>query len=1321
MNKKHRLSSNSGMTLVEVLVAFTLLVLIIFVFTPLFMNYYKNIRTAGQITQTTYERASLMERLVSNWGKNDSGYEEPHSSVPMVLRYGSSGVLDFTDSNTAMRDDKNVEGNLISENINNENSYVTLHTDTLSKQMVAFPKSITDDFIETKVTVVADGFTFESTSYFSLFNTTGTTTGTTSLTGYFSAEIINPHVAVITLKGGNEVICFEKSPLILTYYEDSSNPHSARIEIGAPEIILVGEKANDGNYYYYATAGVDTSNHHMDIIAKQMTGTDGQGNSVALNSAMNDVEWVAKGMGDDGNGGVNKYGYYVMGGDCGQVRRFWKQSDYMHNGSPNYTWGGDDLVHYDRYMNLVANGSASGDSEEDMDVDERTTQAYFKSIFLSPKDEVAFNSNAQGNRLMGSTKISITNLKYKAITSAYYTVNVLSTDKHKTTIGRVLNYNKTSGGTGDVIVGNSTEGWVSKGIYNKHLNVDIGATNTYASTLNMGGYKAATGYGNEYPNDDSLITITSVGAIRINTDNSKYYRQKDEDGTGTITGSYLYPEESYTLYCGTIPAVTNILGWASGDQDYYHAATLGIATNGETWYPTGKFADTKTTSTTLSGDVFQKGLSGTASDRFSWASLLNFSDSKSLYPAGSPVSHTVQIPEYKDYDQNYGIRVSYNVTYECYYFLQGWKTINSSAENIQLIKPGDVGSTNGSYRTGELKDGTSGTTRNIQITKITSCQVYKDNKWQDSGDADNLLIEDGNRIVLGNEISSEGEIVEKTNNYNYQYRSPHATGKTVNKTVNDALRYYGPATGTTVFGDFLTKPADVSSPTLGTRSFVGTAFPMQGNDYYETSGKEVDVTMGYLSHPYAISVLNPEIPVIEGVTGSDYFFYKYGSNIKSSKFDHSFFSGGLRDNVTMLDVKSYYDVIEGNNISLAVGYSLSYILNDYSWMIRLGHVMNNGMVYIRATGDTNSSDSDLKTDETGDLHSGKGWSLQRETNVFHQFYGIDQYQNSSGTSTALGWDTQYHRAYFNLAGDPGGAFQWLTGDTKAPQADYSPNIDRYGSTDYGTNCHPMAQTECTCVNWGSTWDEKPQAMWGTANGTLLSWFYDYENKKASKITSVTKEFESYHWAEAYGSVVTNHYGYMADSTKYSNYGFISVLESINDVAYGDGVWVAVGNQSKKAPIDYCAGGSCYSNSTNIDDGLSTVSPGAGQAASYVNVKFTNDAGVTQWKAIRISDNKNVNILSVVYCQSVWYIMGYVDGSGVTDANGKKDADETCVLYYSVDPASSGGWHRCMTGKYNSVTKKYDYDYANGTTAVRFNGTNIINLNLEGINKMASQG
>lgn len=55
---KQLLRSTVGMTLVEMLVALTLLALIALTFIPAFSSYFKNIRTAGDRAVDAYRRAS---------------------------------------------------------------------------------------------------------------------------------------------------------------------------------------------------------------------------------------------------------------------------------------------------------------------------------------------------------------------------------------------------------------------------------------------------------------------------------------------------------------------------------------------------------------------------------------------------------------------------------------------------------------------------------------------------------------------------------------------------------------------------------------------------------------------------------------------------------------------------------------------------------------------------------------------------------------------------------------------------------------------------------------------------------------------------------------------------------------------------------------------------------------------------------------------------------------------------------------------------------------------------------------------------------------
>ncbi len=1121
---KSTVKQEQGMTLVEMLVAMALVMLIIFTFTPLFLQNFKNIRTAGEVTRTSYEKVSIIERLIANKGENAAGYEISVSDVPLTM----SKKDDSTVASISFGADTSagtVNGTIIASNPNTPNSYSTFYTNDTTSRMLCFPSNLTDDFLTTDITVVPKGFAFNTDAesktasaagwHFKVSYTDEEGNKQTVGTQYYDIKFKkdgNTNVAVFTIKGGNNVICFEHSPLVIEYGQGVSDlQYSVEVEIGAPEIILVGEQASNGKYYYYATSGVD-SDGHMDIIAKEMTGAP-------LTSAMNDVEWVEKGDGDDGNGGDNKYGYYVMGGDAGQVRRFWRNEK-----TGNYYWGGDILNNYDNYLN--ESNDKSKVSHETF-TRENTTQAMYKTIYRGNADSPYSSDASKHNQLFFyDGGVLGFGYGYQAATYNYFTANVTGSEDYYLTSSGVFKLRDRKGL------------WEHYGVYADMKESEYESIIGWLSTndaggkaLNIDGYKKATNY--EYSDDNSLITITSVGAVKIDTSNPNYYEIKAD----SVQTKDVYPKNSYTLYCGYIPSVTDVYGWKTkgliGWSRYVHVGTLGAAysTKDNSWYPTGLFGDIKTVSTRLSSNVFSS---------MEYRDLLNYCDKNS-------------------YDK-------------------------------------------------------------------------------------------------------ETKYPEPSKNESFAYKP----GKTVN--------------GIYVVGQLL----------------VG-----YGQDYYVTAGKEIDITVGYLSEPYAIGVENPTTVIIKNdLKSGEIFKDSKGSGI----YNHAFLSSGLRNNVTMLDMDSFHDDITGNNISVAVGYSLSYLFSNNYYVTTLSHAYNTGLVYIRATGDGSNNDT------TGSMDSGKGWSLKKETNVFHQFYGTDQYQDGDYTRTALGWDTDYHRAYFNLSWD----------SDVVPKSGYSPTIYE-GTSLFGTNCHPMADTECTTVRWGLTWDSKPQFMWGTNDGSLFSWNYDYETPTNSKITSVTKEFESYMWADRIGvtrsidtalSSITykklrssNDRAQFYDYTSVKNgtsdtYGFVSVLKSITDVEYADDYWVAVGTQSGKAPEQYCATNNCYS--------------GNGEAASYINVKYCYDEAnhLYAWKAIKISDSTNINFISITYSQGMWYLTGYQDANG----NGENDLDEKAVMYYTKNPADAASWKPVRTqradGSYNSTT----------ATAVYFDASgNKQEIDLTGINSIASQG
>lgn len=158
---KSTVKQEQGMTLVEMLVAMALVMLIIFTFTPLFLQNFKNIRTAGEITRTSYEKVSIIERLIANKGENAAGYEISVSDVPLTMtKEGDSTVdpISFGADTSA----GTVNGTIIASNPNTPNSYSTFYTNDTTSRMLCFPSNLTDDFLTTDITVVPKGFAFNS-------------------------------------------------------------------------------------------------------------------------------------------------------------------------------------------------------------------------------------------------------------------------------------------------------------------------------------------------------------------------------------------------------------------------------------------------------------------------------------------------------------------------------------------------------------------------------------------------------------------------------------------------------------------------------------------------------------------------------------------------------------------------------------------------------------------------------------------------------------------------------------------------------------------------------------------------------------------------------------------------------------------------------------------------------------------------------------------------------------------------------------------------------------------------------------------------------
>lgn len=1189
---QRKLGEKRGMTLVEMLVALAVLTIAIMCFLPLAQTTMRNLFTIGERTSANYKAVGLVERLIGNSGANGD-YEVSTEDVPLQMTVKSESIMANSSSL------QSIDGaSLLSNPAIGGNGLSTFICDSVTAKMVCYPTHVADDFLTKTITLYASGFRFSTVNDFKIYYTDSS--GNRQMVSgvyndsnpYCQIEIDrdNASIAYLTLKGDNQVISFETSPLTIEY-----RVYSLTVEIDAPTVIMVGEDAQDGNYYYYVTSGEPDEDGHLEIVRKVMDGVDPLGKistPITLNSAMNDVEWVEPGEGDDGNGGTNEYGYYVMCGDNGQIRRFWRNPV-----TGNYGWGGDYTVAHNYYYN---NGQQT-------ETNERMYSTTVDSSFVYIKDPG--NPDVNDSSVTGiSLNPDTTGLKYtifnKLYTQTAFTINALQDYQIDVyTAGNVLwaqlkpidAYSDRLDDNQPVneYVNSDYAGWLSAYLY--------GNRGSYGNTVDGNeklrqysyNYKNGTikvsandmlGYGEYYqldPKTNNYITLTSVTPIKM---------------TGAYSSQGGYPTQSYTLYAGQIPAVMDLWTPLNGVPDHAEYSfgewrgTLGIA-----------FVDD-------SDDSY-----------FTNAGLMYQGETRRYI---FPLTRTIR-------NRMFGYVWHYTDTTASDYALSGICGPSNYADSRAL-------------------------------------EVTFDNVEQLASDYDRRL------------------------------------------------------------------------------------YPLNPGDHQAEiqNQNETKITIAYLSEPYAISK-------------NQLMFNKYDVSSNRHETD-GVYEWGFDDSVTISDADSmYYEDYDGNGgyFSIAVGYYVGGLLyeNQSTKHISVPTVMNNGVVYLRA-GEAGGAPFD---------ENFTGFTLQKESNVFNEFYtSVDYWRKRDEDSlpvknvlteavSAGYWRDAYHPLFYSTYGGV-----------------YNPDDSR-DKYSYLMG-HILYDKRLTSVAWGTTWNESPEAMWGANDGTLMSWYLDLDaleagNADANNDESITAEFQSYNWLkqanEYYEKDPDKEQPYMILPARYASavvgiggnltfeipttpdqmtawqnkdnaddentywdkcsaelgmtdtLGFISPLDTVEDVTFANDTWVAVGVQGLANPktdgkVDYCRNAAVVKAPFSRDTG------------SWVCVRTWYDQSGGQdrgpiagncnyvWKAVQISEKENCNIQQITYTNGMWYAVGYIDDND----NGEYDYatnDERAVVFYAIDPlepcGTEKGWKLSDPGGVG-YTQAW-YNTGNGGYQL---------LNIDGVNAVASR-
>lgn len=553
---KQNKNSNKGFTLVEVLVSIILLALIAIAFMPIFSTYLKNIIKAGELTKDRYHSISTIMKLVGS-ETNSFGYYTSTGNMKLTLNNYDKTKKISTKSAEGNGSLKRIEGhNILGDPGRPAQTLVSFKADNIETFLGIFPSTITDDFITKDIRIYSKDMQLNDPNGLNVYYTDTDGTIQKLDSKWYDVKASNSiyggsdtYRLVVTLYGGGP-ISFSTSPLYFGYHDHDieqvggKNPGKAlKVEVTAPQTIMVGDKNKDGKYYYYATSQDDTNGDgNIDIVAKEMDPL-GKNPNINLKSAMNDVKWISKTSGDGLNtnkANTDSYGYFIMGGDLGQIRRFWRDE----NG--NYFWGGDYSDSYEFDHNLGETpGSQSG---------------------KAPSDTLAVKSH---NDNIASSRAAAQSAEYMQVKP--YSYSYISAPYSQD--GRLLKNGMpiSDNGKNDLYINTM---FTINALKNRDLNFYTTGNINYDMSSNV--YRPSElsktdGFGVHTVNANKINFDTEIDRKYTNAENNiqKYIRITSVDTVSvqpaTLHNNNNSLNKSYNLYLGYIPAVLDI--WDNGYTD----------------------------------------------------------------------------------------------------------------------------------------------------------------------------------------------------------------------------------------------------------------------------------------------------------------------------------------------------------------------------------------------------------------------------------------------------------------------------------------------------------------------------------------------------------------------------------------------------------------------------------------------------------------------------------------------------------------------------------------------------------------------------------
>ncbi len=333
---KHFFKNKRGMTYVELLVAFTLLVLVVFVFSPMLLSSYSSLYDAGARTENTYKAKSeieegLAERLSTKIVPFNANFENFITNVDINGRKIASSYQD--DLETMFRGAR-AKVNLVSPS--------TVYDDASYHDVIIQTTNIVFDKCTVGYTAPASGSKNIHIAVLFPDKTAGANNAgdeefvynyKSPIPATVDEEKITYNAASGRITFRIEGCDFTKSPVKITVFfrDEKDKPQSVScfLYIKAPTIMAVGKTAYSD---YYTTAGVETVINHktngttenvntLTVEGRDMPTANSsivQGNTPKDNTVtLQNVSFVN----NDSDGTLDPY--YVITGDKGAVYRMY--------------------------------------------------------------------------------------------------------------------------------------------------------------------------------------------------------------------------------------------------------------------------------------------------------------------------------------------------------------------------------------------------------------------------------------------------------------------------------------------------------------------------------------------------------------------------------------------------------------------------------------------------------------------------------------------------------------------------------------------------------------------------------------------------------------------------------------------------------------------------------------------------------------------------------------------------------------------------------------------------------------------------------------